>query len=96
MDNHFGVNTKDYKFNLNHLSLTMEKMISFITKYKVKLDSNFFILGLFDSERIEGRDKDQSNHRIDCDHVSYPLGAGMQEAEKPNAHHHGSVKAIGH
>ena len=46
VDNHFGVNTKDYNFNLNHLSLTMEKMISFITKYKVKLDSNFFILGL--------------------------------------------------
>ena len=42
VDNHFGVNTKDYNFNLNLLSLTMKKMISFITRYKVKLDLIFF------------------------------------------------------
>ena len=46
VDKHFGMDTKDYKFTLSHLALTMEKMTSFITKYKIKLDSNFFILGL--------------------------------------------------
>ena len=46
VDKHFGMNTKDYKFTLSHLALTMEKMTSFIIKYKIKLDSNFIILGL--------------------------------------------------
>ena len=46
VDKHFGMDTQNFKFNLNHLALTMERMTSFIIKYKVKIDSNFFILGL--------------------------------------------------
>ncbi|MDC0255573.1 hypothetical protein OAK75_11795 [Bacteriovoracales bacterium] len=46
VSDHFGSNIKQYIFDLKDLSSISEKLIAFVKKNKVKIDSNFIIFSL--------------------------------------------------